>query len=516
MSLVAKASALTRAVATKSGRSANRSGPVTATRHSDTTPLAPVAGIADDSAPFRSLLRPLGIVGYDGIEPALLAALATEEPLLLVSDHGAAKSLLLERLARALGLELRHYNASLLQFDDLAGFPIPDERGGIRYAAPAGAVWEAEVVFLDEIGRCRPEVANKLFPIIHERRLQGLDLPRLRHRWAATNPPSATDEIGGESYLGVEPLDPALADRFTFVVPVPAWHTLSAVDRAAVVRGVGDVPSREACRTVQELVEATRALLPAVTRTVDDAVVSYVITLGDLLASAGVRIGGRRAASLRRAILATWAASLALGRSTGRTAVLAALSAALTDVARKPVSRAAIVAAHEAAWRSITLPPDDPQRILGDVTDPVRRAALAIQLPTLPALVRAEALTSALAALPAPQAAIVAWFLLPALSRCPELPATVHETVGAILEPYVVEDQTITGFRADSAWVTELRSTIARETLSAESANLLYNIAARHMPKHSSAGAHNPRHRHTQDLLELWRTCERAFAAEGA
>src|SRR5690348_2037121 len=72
------------------------------------------------AAPFRSLLRPLEIVGYDTIEPALLAALATEEPLLLVSDHGAAKTLLLCRLAEALGLELRHYNASLLQFDDLA------------------------------------------------------------------------------------------------------------------------------------------------------------------------------------------------------------------------------------------------------------------------------------------------------------------------------------------------------------------------------------------------------------
>ena len=79
--------------------------------------------------PRRLLLRPLGIVGYDAVEPGLLAALATEEPLLLVSDHGAAKTLLLLRLAESLGPTLRFYNASILQFDDLAGFPIPDERG---------------------------------------------------------------------------------------------------------------------------------------------------------------------------------------------------------------------------------------------------------------------------------------------------------------------------------------------------------------------------------------------------
>jgi MoxR-like ATPase len=100
---------------------------------------APAAVASNTPAPInaptpapRSLLRPLGIVGYDALEPALLAALATEEPLLLVSDHGAAKTLLLVRLARALGLALRHYNASILQFDDLIGFPIPDDAGAIR------------------------------------------------------------------------------------------------------------------------------------------------------------------------------------------------------------------------------------------------------------------------------------------------------------------------------------------------------------------------------------------------
>jgi hypothetical protein len=108
----------------------------------------------------RSLVCPLGVVGYDTLELALLAALATGEPLLLVSDHGAAKSLLLVRLANALVLVLRHYNASILQFDDLIGFPIPDRDGAIRYAAPPGTIREAEVAFFAGIGRCRPGAAS--------------------------------------------------------------------------------------------------------------------------------------------------------------------------------------------------------------------------------------------------------------------------------------------------------------------------------------------------------------------
>ena len=156
-------------------RMRRKSAPAAVANNTPASANAPT--IAPSPAP-RSLLRPLGVVGYDALEPALLAALATEEPLLLVSDHGAAKTLLLVRLAHALGLTLRHYNASILQFDDLIGFPIPDSAGAIRYAAPPGAIWEAEVAFFDEIGRCRPDVANKLFPLIHEKRVQGVAIER--------------------------------------------------------------------------------------------------------------------------------------------------------------------------------------------------------------------------------------------------------------------------------------------------------------------------------------------------
>src|SRR5262249_17636836 len=155
-----------------------------------------------------------------------LAALASEEPLLLIGRHGCAKSFLLERLARALHLDYRFYNASLINFDDLVGIPVPDEeQQALRYITTPTAIWGAEVVFSDEINRTRPELQNKLFPIIHERRVQGHQLEKLRYRWAAMNPPPPPDEPGQEElYLGAEPLDPALADRFAFLIPVPAWQ----------------------------------------------------------------------------------------------------------------------------------------------------------------------------------------------------------------------------------------------------------------------------------------------------
>lgn len=113
-------------------------------------------------------LARLGIVGWAPLEPVVLAALATESPVLLVGEHGTAKSLLVERLAGALGLVFRHYNASLVSYDDLVGIPLPDDHGpGLRFVGTQGAIWGAGFVFLDEISRCRPELQNKLFPLIH-------------------------------------------------------------------------------------------------------------------------------------------------------------------------------------------------------------------------------------------------------------------------------------------------------------------------------------------------------------
>ena len=105
---------------------------------------------------------------------SILAALATESPLLLIGPHGSAKTLVLTRLAEALGLAHRHYNASLLNFDDLVGFPVP-ENGRLVYLQTPATIWDAESVLFDEISRCRPELQNKLFPIVHERIVQGVD-----------------------------------------------------------------------------------------------------------------------------------------------------------------------------------------------------------------------------------------------------------------------------------------------------------------------------------------------------
>src|SRR5215207_9220157 len=188
----------------------------------------------------RGRLAALGAYGFEAQEPVILAALTSGDPMLLIGRSGTGKTFLLNSISEALGLEHRHYNASLISFDDLVGFPYPDEaRASIRFLETPATVWGAESVLIDEISRCKPERQNRLFSLVHERKIQGLSLTRLRYRWAAMNPCS-TDQSAGEEYLGAEPLDPALADRFAVILEVGDWDALSDGDRQRVANPAGE------------------------------------------------------------------------------------------------------------------------------------------------------------------------------------------------------------------------------------------------------------------------------------
>lgn len=260
---------------------------------------------ADDRPLQAGLLESLGIFGWEGVEPVLVAAIATEEPVLLIGPHGTAKSLLLNRLAEALGLRHRHYNASLLNFDDLAGYPVPTEdRTRLVYVPTAGSVWDAESVLFDEISRCRVDLQNKLFPIIHERVIQGLALPRLRHRWAAMNPPAPPDaeeedDEATDLYRGSEALDPALADRFPFVIEAPDFGAMTEAARRAVISGASSRTGPDGAPRLRAAIETTQGCLAAIREELCGAICDYVAALLPLLEKM------RRKASPRRAGLAS-------------------------------------------------------------------------------------------------------------------------------------------------------------------------------------------------------------------
>lgn len=329
------------------------------------------------------LLRALGIAGWDHLEPVIVAALATESPLLLIGPHGSAKTLVLSRLAASLGLAHRHYNASLLNFDDLIGFPVP-ENGKLVYLQTPATIWDAESVLLDEISRCRPELQNKLFPIVHEKIVQGVTLDRLRHRWGAMNPPPSADgNDAAPEYAGAEPLDIALADRFAFIVSVPALGELAREDQLAILGGLEQAD--DAAVRLRAAVDAVRRELDGIAPFLQKSAAEYTQIIAAKLANAEHAISTRRAVQLTRNIVAIAAAlraqdpDLRLDDALREDAFFTALRHSLPDAAwGNPVSQTKMTAAHRAAWQLARVAERSEMKAILLERDPVRRIALTL------------------------------------------------------------------------------------------------------------------------------------------
>ena len=333
----------------------------------------------------RGLLRQLGVVGLDALEPVILAGLATETPLLLIGAHGTAKSLLLSRLCEALGLAWRHYNASLVNYDDLIGYPLPTPGGELKFIQTPASVWGADAVFIDEISRARPDMLNRLFPVIHERKVQGLPLPQLRFRWAAMNPPVLPDQPDETGYAGSEPLDAALADRFGFVVQVPGWHAMSEQDQRRVITSQSGPVPPEASAWIRHAVRHVIERLPAVEQAMGEAFAEYVRCVSQHTARLQLPLSGRRAAMLYRNLLAVHAASdLARPGVRPEDSSWLTLTASLPHLASGAVvDHARLQLAHNEVWKTLRLDRGDPRRLLAAEPDPVRRVLLAVNFTQL-------------------------------------------------------------------------------------------------------------------------------------
>jgi len=384
------------------------------------------------------LLESLNLFGLTHLDPVILAALADERPLLLIAPHGTAKSELLNRLAACLGLEHRHYNASLLAFDDLLGFPVPNAaRTGLDYLSTPGNLWDAESVFLDEISRCRPENQNKLFSVIHEKRIQGLALSKLRYRWSAMNPPlTGEEEESEEVYEGSLPLDPALADRFAYVVTLPALQDLDGPVRRKIILQGGEFPAK--WPDLSKLIEQARVHADTNRAAHQQWIASYVDALVGPLQEARLSISGRRAVALARSVLSIAGAGQALGLELGlEGAAFLALKWGLPQRGQgRRIAESKLRALHALALKSVGEGPDGLWTRIRGEQDPVRRVAigLAHHPKGISKLDLSNLVSDAFASLTIPRRHVLALILAPRLLRKPCVNTPTLELLTAILD----------------------------------------------------------------------------------
>jgi hypothetical protein len=218
------------------------------------------------------------------------------------------------------------------------------------------------------------------------------------------NPPTRQDDaVAGQDYLGSEALDPALADRFGFVITVPAWAQLTEADQAAVITSQDTQPDDAARCAVQEAIALIERELPLVLEYAGSAITDAVREVIRHAATLGVPLSGRRAAMLYRNIAAVHAARLAAQPAADIVeSSWIAVSASIPQRAQGiAVDDTRLMVAHSAAWKLARLSAGDPRRALATEPDPTRRAIRAAAMPHLSLQERSAYVADALAHLPA-------------------------------------------------------------------------------------------------------------------
>lgn len=292
------------------------------------------------------VFQELQVYGWpQNLENLLLATLLTGDRALLISQPGAAKTLLPQKIAKALDISFAPFDLNAVSFDDILGvIDIPAmQQGEMRYMQTPGTIWGKKFVTYEEINRCKPAIQGKVLEHLRSGTIGGMDTGT-RWCWANMNP------IG---HAGANKLTPAIIDRFSVYIWAPDVLDMDAVDRAKVasVMTSADAPalgewlenagvSKEEIKRTQDATDYSKAGetinrvlkkasmfwlqlekdMPKLSDFLSlfaDSLYQRMCEVKDDKSPDPIRLSGRRLAYIRRVILSFRAVELALDAELG-------------------------------------------------------------------------------------------------------------------------------------------------------------------------------------------------------
>jgi len=184
------------------------------------------------------ILQQFGIYGWkEQDENLVMASLLTGDPLLMIGNHGCAKTHVANKVAEALGRKSLVYDASKAMFEDVLGYPNVEKlkQSVVEYVPSPVTVWDKELILIDELNRAIPELQSKWLEVIRSRKIMGFPT-KVKWVWAAMNP---------MSYSATNALDEALIGRFALFIYPPDVLQMSEEDRIRVTTLINgdDAPS---------------------------------------------------------------------------------------------------------------------------------------------------------------------------------------------------------------------------------------------------------------------------------
>ena len=173
--------------------------------------------------------------------------------VMLIGLHGTGKTVSIQDLCEKFGVKYKYFSCSTMDpYTDLVGVPVPmsfcekcrDYYSQEIYSCPScksktvhalkpvrpREIDEVEFIFWDEFNRGDPKLLNAVFEIIQFKSINGEKLPNLKCSWAAMNPP--------DHEYHVEPVDPALLDRFDVYIEIKPKPSVAYMVHQGIPTGI--------------------------------------------------------------------------------------------------------------------------------------------------------------------------------------------------------------------------------------------------------------------------------------
>jgi hypothetical protein len=140
--------------------------------------------------------------------------------VLFEGERGVGKTSIIQKTFEKAGLRVKYFSAPTMDpWTDLVGVPTTVKRDDgqevLRLIRPEEFVDDNyDVIFIDELNRAKDKVMNALMELIQFKTINGKPY-NIKMIWAAINPHTEDEEYH------VEPLDPAVKDRFQIQIKIP-------------------------------------------------------------------------------------------------------------------------------------------------------------------------------------------------------------------------------------------------------------------------------------------------------
>jgi MoxR-like ATPase len=250
-------------------------------------------------------LKNIGVLGFDPLEKVILAALVTEEPILIIGRPGTDKANLLVYISQALGLSFKKVNAAMTSKLELTGMPVvKDNDDKITFISAPDSVWKKQALVFDLLNEAKPICMSVISSILFEKQINGYPMETLQYRWATMeNTDLFNSDMTAFKRRNIY-LEEELVENFAFIIEAPTWDNFSVEEKLEGFISGFTHPVKELNNELIAFISKLKPLYEEQLLFPKPKLAAYACLVTSLLNEGGVYVSVQRSLQLLRNLVA--------------------------------------------------------------------------------------------------------------------------------------------------------------------------------------------------------------------